>query len=953
LSVTLFAVGQRWVSNNEAELGLGIVKQNSGRRLEVFFPAIGEQRTYAADNAPLSRVIYPIGDTVSTNEDRTFTISERHEFNDCYVYQGVDEEGEEVSIHEMDLNSHVQFSQPQDRLFAGQVDKNRQFELRMATLAHQHRLLQSPVFGLAGARVQPLPHQMYIASQVAERYAPRVLLADEVGLGKTIEAGLILHQQLITGRASRALIVVPDSLIHQWLVEMLRRFNLSFTIMDDERHAAIAESEDGNPFDSSQLFLCNLSVLTANPAIYADALAADWDLMIVDEAHHLQWNEQLASPEYLAIEGLANLVHGLLLLTATPEQLGIESHFARLRLLDPDRYHDLAQFKKEESNYQPVSELVTQLLADDAAQQVKTNKQLQQAITKFLGAESLAELMQTDDFVSVQQKATTDLLDHHGTGRILFRNTRDVVTGFPERQLHSYPLTAPDDIINNESQSVVDFIQAERLFADDWVEQDPRVSWLVELLKQHRQQKILVICAQAETAQDLETFLRVKHGSRSSVFHEGLSLVNRDRAAAYFADEEDGAQVLICSEIGSEGRNFQFSHHLVLFDLPLNPDLLEQRIGRLDRIGQRNDVNIHVPYFENTAQQVLHDWYHIGMNAFERVFPAGGTIYQATQEPLQQCLLAPTKQDEVTSLIELTQSVTEETLSKLQQGRDRLLELNSCNLPVAEEIVADLEESSDSRGLTAFMDSIFDEFGVDQQPHSADSIIIEPGNHMLYHHFPALPEDGLTATYQRHRALVREDMTFLSWEHPMVMGAMDMVISGDFGNSAFCTLATAALPAGTLLIEAVFRMHCSAPKALQADRYLNESFVRLVLDDKGRNLTSSLNEERFSEQAGRIPRATAQQLIRHARQNISQLIDDAKEVAAKKQTEIITDAVSTMKQKLTAEQQRLEALAKVNPNIRQQEIDYMVESQQLLTDYLQSAKLTMDSLRVAIVTEPS
>jgi len=953
LSVTLFAVGQRWVSNNEAELGLGIVKQNSGRRLEVFFPAIGEQRTYAADNAPLSRVIYPVGDTVSTNEDRTFTISERHEFNECYIYQGVDDEGEEVSIHEMDLNSHVQFSQPQDRLFAGQVDKNRQFELRMATLAHQHRLLQSPVFGLSGARVQPLPHQMYIASQVAERYAPRVLLADEVGLGKTIEAGLILHQQLITGRASRALIVVPDSLIHQWLVEMLRRFNLSFTIIDEERHAAIAESEDGNPFDSSQLFLCNLSVLTANPAIYADALAADWDLMIVDEAHHLQWNEQLASPEYLAIEGLANQVHGLLLLTATPEQLGIESHFARLRLLDPDRYHDLAEFKKEESNYQPVSELVTQLLADDAEQQVKTNKQLQQAITEFLGAESLAELMQTDDFVSVQQKATTDLLDHHGTGRILFRNTRDVVTGFPERQLHSYPLTAPDEIINNESQSVVEFVQAERLFGDDWVEQDPRVSWLVELLKQHRQQKLLVICAQAETAQDLETFLRVKHGSRSSVFHEGLSLVNRDRSAAYFADEEDGAQVLICSEIGSEGRNFQFSHHLVLFDLPLNPDLLEQRIGRLDRIGQRHDVNIHVPYFENTAQQVLHDWYHTGMNAFERVFPAGGTIYQATQEPLQQSLLAPTEQDKLSSLIELTQSVTEETLSKLQQGRDRLLELNSCNLPVAEEIVADLEESSDSRGLTAFMDSIFDEFGVDQQPHSADSIIVEPGNHMLYHHFPALPEDGLTATYQRHRALVREDMTFLSWEHPMVMGAMDMVISGDFGNSAFCTLATAALPAGTLLIEAVFRMHCSAPKALQADRYLNESFVRLVLDDKGRNLTSSLNEERFSEQAGRIPRATAQQLIRHARQNISQLIDDAKEVAAKKQTEIITDAVSSMKQKLTAEQQRLEALAKVNPNIRQQEIDYMVESQQLLTDYLQSAKLTLDSLRVAIVTEPS
>jgi ATP-dependent helicase HepA len=953
LVASLFSIGQRWISNSEAELGLGLIKENSGRRIEVLFPAVGEQRTYAADNAPLSRVIYPVGDKVSTNEDRFFTITERHEFNDCYVYQGLDDDGEEVSIHEMDLNSHVQFSQPQDRLFAGQVDKNSQFELRMRTLAHQHQLQQSPVFGLTGARVQPLPHQLYIANQIGQRFAPRVLLADEVGLGKTIEAGLILHQQLITGRSSRALIVVPDSLVHQWLVEMLRRFNLQFTIMDEERHAAIEESDEGNPFDSAQLLLCSLTSLTQNPAIFADAMEAAWDLMIVDEAHHLQWNEQQASAEYLAIEGLAREVNGLLLLTATPEQLGIESHFARLRLLDPDRYHDLALFKQEESNYQAVSDLVQQLLAEDAQQIIKDDAKAQQAVSEYLGQAMLNELVQTENFAEVQQRAINDLLDHHGTGRILFRNTRDVVSGFPERQLHQYPLAAPEAIAEKTVNSAVDILQAERLLGDGWFDVDPRVNWLSDWLKQHRQDKVLVICAQAETAQDLETYLRVKHGTRSSVFHEGLSLVNRDRAAAYFADDEDGAQVLICSEIGSEGRNFQFSHHLVLFDLPINPDLLEQRIGRLDRIGQHHNVNIHVPYFEDTAQQVLLDWYHQGMNAFERVFPAGGTVFKKTEQQLSSCLIDAHNSSLKQDLIDATQLVTEQTLTKLQQGRDRLLELNSCNQEIANEIVADVEEATDSRSLTQYMNAIFDAFGVDQQTHSADSIIVEPGSHMLYHHFPALPEDGMTATFQRHKALVREDMTFLSWEHPMVTGAMDMVINGDFGNSAFCTLETRKLAAGTLLLEAIFRMHCAAPKSLQADRYINESYVRIVMDEKGRVLTDSFDETSFSEQAGRIPRATAQELIRHARDKISSLVDNANKAALTKQTDIIADAVETMDKTLGLEQQRLKALAKVNVNIRQTEIEHMTESQQLLSDYLQTAKLTMDAIRVAIVTEPS
>lgn len=105
-------------------------------------------------------------------------------------------------------------------------------------------------------------------------------------------------------------------------------------------------------------------------------------------------------------------------------------------------------------------------------------------------------------------------------------------------------------------------------------------------------------------------------GYQAPVFHEGLSLVERDRAAAAFADEEEGCQVLVCSEIGSEGRNFQFCRHLVMFDLPLHPDQLEQRIGRLDRIGQRHAIEIHAPVFTGSPGEKLLRWYHEGLDAF-------------------------------------------------------------------------------------------------------------------------------------------------------------------------------------------------------------------------------------------------------------------------------------------------------------------------------------------------
>ena len=193
------------------------------------------------------------------------------------------------------------------------------------------------------------------------------MLSDEVGLGKTIEACLILHRLLLSGRANRILVLVPESLVHQWFVEMLRRFNVWLHIFDAERCAAIEAGEPGaNPFLDDQLVLTSIDFLAGDPRRAEQAAAAGWDILVVDEAHHLAWSEAAPSREYQMVEKLSRQSAGLLLLTATPEQLGIESHFARLRLLDPDRYRDLATFQAESKDYKAIAALAEKLRDETA-----------------------------------------------------------------------------------------------------------------------------------------------------------------------------------------------------------------------------------------------------------------------------------------------------------------------------------------------------------------------------------------------------------------------------------------------------------------------------------------------------------------------------------------------------------------------------------------------------------
>ncbi|MBY5930247.1 MULTISPECIES: RNA polymerase-associated protein RapA [Halomonas] len=982
-----FSPGQRWISDGEAELGLGTILNCDARSVTVLFGASQETRTYSTRLAPLTRVAFGSGDRIQSAEGWQMTVDDTKEIDGLIVYIGEDDAGELCELPEARLADSMQFDQARDRLLTGQVDRNDWFDLRFRTLHHHHRVEQNPALGLAGPRIDLIPHQLYIADEISSRQAPRVLLADEVGLGKTIEAGLILHRLLLTGRVERALILVPASLTHQWLVELLRRFSLSVTLLDEQQSQAHGDS---NPFDAGQLVLASQDWLFANPHRQSQAEACQWDLLIVDEAHHLEWHDQdqqdegsepEVGPGYACVERLADATEGVLLLTATPEQMGLASHFARLRLLDRDRYSDLDAFRAEEQGYVAVAQAIDALAgssehaldasARDAIGAVADDSDSQALLATLSNPESSSEQR---ELASAQLR--DQLLDRHGTGRVMFRNSRRHVGGFPERRLHVDKLELPssyrrvlrrlgrdedylDELLIETGldhpevmiylDGMYSALSEDPLNAEPWWQFDPRVTWLLERLTEMGDDKVLVIAHDRETAQGLSDGLRVLGGVQAPVFHEDLSLVERDRAAAAFADDEDGCQVLVCSEIGSEGRNFQFCRHLVMFDLPLHPDQLEQRIGRLDRIGQRHAIEIHVPVFEGSPGEKLLRWYQEGMDAFSAPHGLGNELFDAFGDDLAESLLDDEALDDV---ITETRALFDAKLAERDAGRNRLLELNACRPERVEAVREAIVELDEDRALPRYLDQALDIFGVDSKELGNDLTLLTPGPHML-DGLPGLVkgEEGFTVTTSRSRALARDDVQRLSWEHPLVREMMGRILDGAMGNTALALLKHPAIPAGRLMAELVFRTHCPAPKRLHLNRFLPPTAVRVLLDESGANLTDKVSFTGLSKNLKKVKKAVARDLIKSRHDQLRDLLDSAEAEAQRELPTIVEAAQVRMRQRLDNELTRLEALARRNPSVREDEITALREERQALDQAIEGTRLRLDAVRVIVTID--
>ncbi len=930
-----FVPGQRWISQAEPELGLGTVLRCEGRSVQVYYAASNEMRHYATHSAPLSRAAFRPGDRVSSATGQRFVVEQVVETEGLFCYLG---EGKELP--EAQLDDIQAISQADERLKNGRVDANARFELRLEALQRRAAARSSPTWGFGSARIDLIPHQLRVAGIVSERRRPRVLLADEVGLGKTIEACLILHRLQARGRAARILVLLPESLVHQWFVELLRRFNLAFSIFDESRCEAIELADDGrNPFEDEQLVLTDLRFLMGSERRRKQLLAAPWDLLIVDEAHHLEWSPEHSSPEYQLVESLAQRCPGLILLTATPEQLGRTGHFARLRLLDADRFSDLAQYQQEAEGYVALSAWVDRLRLESALEPSEV-----QQLKEILAPEELPE----HESPQQREQIVGQLVDRHGTGRVMYRHRRAGVGGFPKRYAEIDTLSS-DGFAEGDSDRLLLEFEADVDIYPAATEldysSDPRLNWLVDLIERLQGSKLLLICRSQAKVAALEDALRQRSGVGVARFHEGLGLAQRDRNAAWFADPE-GARVLLCSEIGSEGRNFQFAHHLVMWDLPLDPDLLEQRIGRLDRIGQTEDIHIHHACVAGSAQAMLARWYTEGLNSFEDAPADGRELLRRFGPQLRE--LAPrlahgdaAAEQAFEVLLQETQSHHKQLNTLLHQGRDRLLEVAAAFQMPGDPLVVAIGDDDVDLDRDDFVLRLLEQFGVQQEQTGPRTWLLDP-EYASSDGLPGLDQGSVTVTFDRDLALTREELPFLRMEHPMVSGTLDLLLSSESGNATL--LLDESLPARTVVLQCVFVLECIAPAPLDIERFLPHQPLLTSVNQRREQLVDYSPSVEACLAAGDRPieGARFRSLLSKL---IPPMVEAAAEFAEHDARSVRDAALQSADSELSAEIDRLQALTRINPGVDENEIAALQAERKQISELIPGARLRLDSLR--------
>ena len=456
-----------------------------------------------------------------------------------------------------------------DRLALGDVDDLEDFRIRLDIL---HLLTLREADGLGsflGGRVRLFPHQLYVAERASASDPVRWLLADEVGLGKTIEAALILNRLVHAGKIDRCLVVVPEALTVQWLGELWRKYHQVFTLLDAARLADVARDfgPDSNPFEVHRRVVISIDMLVGRPQLSDLAVRAGIDLLVVDEAQRLRRPAgHPGDPAWRAIAPIAALGRHVLLLSATPLEDDAHGFFRMLQLLRPEEFPEDVSFESRLASGTPLPPCTSSTRRADIGG-------LPPRVGTPIALDHPAKWQ-------LRQAVETAVRSTPAPNAVARRQKIDRV----RRALASGAALAA--VLGPEERDLRQ--QAQAMDA-----RDPRLEWLLSQAPRWRNtgDKTLVFVAHRETLEMLRSALSQRVQLATGVFHEDLSAAQRDTEVARFREPE-GPSLLVSTEAGGEGRNFEFCRRLVLFDLPWKPSVVEQRIGRLDRIGRRIPVDI-------------------------------------------------------------------------------------------------------------------------------------------------------------------------------------------------------------------------------------------------------------------------------------------------------------------------------------------------------------------------
>ncbi|TDF95914.1 DEAD/DEAH box helicase [Paenibacillus piri] len=460
-------------------------------------------------------------------------------------------------------------------------------------------------------QLTPMPHQIDTAKKVLTEMRGRAILADEVGLGKTIEAGLILKEYIIRGLVKKVLILVPASLVLQWVRELNQKFGIP----------AVAQKKE-YMWEQSDIVVASMDTAKRDP--HRDiVLGLEYDMLIIDEAHKLK-NKKTTN--YQFITELRKKY--CLLLTATPVQNDLKELYNLITLLKPGHLGGQGSFqsnfvvdkripKNEEQLQQELSKVMIRNRRSDG--NVSFTKRIVRNIPLTLSPDEKALYEGVTDFVKGRyEEAGSDL----SSVLSLVTLQREVCSSRDAvfiTLVNMFKKTAEDSPVRAKIWELVELIRG--------IKANTKAEKVIELVKEIND-KVIIFTEYRASQEYLMQYLK-EHKITAVPYRGGMNRGKKDWMMDLFRNR---AQVLVATEAGGEGINLQFCHHMINFDLPWNPMRVEQRIGRVHRLGQQDDVKIYNLSTQGTIEEYILSLLHEKINMFELVIGELDTILERLEQ---------------------------------------------------------------------------------------------------------------------------------------------------------------------------------------------------------------------------------------------------------------------------------------------------------------------------------
>lgn len=733
----MWKVGDRLTHRHNPELGIGQVIAADARTVTVAFARAEAPLRLAATSSALQPIDLRPGRrvlVVSTNAEARIAAH----LPDGRVRLVDGQVAEAADLWPLELDGALG-----ERLAAGDFDPHTDFAVRVDALHLAERREARGLGSFLGGRIRLFPHQLHAAERASAADPVRWLLADEVGLGKTVEACLVLNRLVRTGRAERALIVAPDTLTVQWLGELWRKHHQVLVLLDDARLADVARDfgKDFNPFDVHRHAVVAIETLVARPRLTEQAVAAGIDLLVVDEAHHLRRPpRQPGNAAWRAVAPIAALGRHVLLLTATPLEDDAHGFFRLLQLLRPDELPEDVDFEARLARAEPLPPCTSSTRRGDiGGLPPRVPRPIDFPPAAWAAQRTLERAARAEPAANAAVRK-----------RKVDRVRRALASGAALAAV-----LGPDEAERRRAAEAADAV-------------DPRLSFLAAEAKEWkaRGEKTLVFCAHRETLELLRAALSQRAQLATAAFHEELSSARRDLEVAQFRRKE-GPSLLVSTECGGEGRNFEFCHRLVLYDLPWNPVVVEQRIGRLDRIGRA--LPVEVLYFRPEGG--------VGAEA-ARLFGAIGLFDEPLAGLEAELAGVPAALEEIAAEAEGVLAAerfdalvggARQAATRIREAAYRELHRDPYRPERAVSILARVPDDLDALNQ-AVVTVACDRLGFRVEPQRGRRrFSIEFGNEALVDSLPGVPGgSSFLGTFDREEAVADETLDFFAAGHPLV-----------------------------------------------------------------------------------------------------------------------------------------------------------------------------------------